>query len=757
MKKLLAILTVMTMVLTTLIVPTVAFGVNEGETLTPTLNSVDVLKDGQSINNGGSAELGEEITFKAEISNYESFTGYAHIELYGVIAGEEGGEYETGVNLIDEKLVGEEEVRDGVFEATFAFSEEEYDFPAGEWCVKSITLFDEDDNEYTVEIDGVEFLVGITEPIAFEYDVTFQVSVEYDEEYPYTYRVTSGKETSIAAMKATVGESFVVPTVEDVTVGEETAEFLGWYYNDGENHCVSVDDTIKVTGNYDIYFSPYFSKLVVETYVGYLDVDGNSCQDNIVILLDEGSTINDLLEEVNSLYADKHSENAAFTNWAFDAEEINMEDVITPDRNWFGLTAIYEEGEVNYDEIYGDDEGDSNSMTFFVFGSDNGMITYEWEEDGDTYSETWQSAMWFFEADKTLESVWGQGDGSKITAVTKENSIFKGWKLYTGEDFTFEFVEAGGEINKTDGVIKTYTETYYFDEEWEDNDGEMRPEGYYDEYLAIVGQHEVEEDVIYDISDLLSFVPENNIYFAVAQWDEVDLKTESIEDADPEEIVKMVSDDIKDIIASESDTEELSAEAIVEWIKETLAAAVNELIESEDSILTEDAKTTSYEITVVDADGFKVDNQDIPEEGVAITVPYPEEINKDNCDEYEFVILHMISEGNKAGEIEELDVIGITEDGLLVKVNSLSSFVVAYQEAPDDSQGGNGSGTAPGTTTPGNSGTNTPAGGATSGTTATPDKAVDTGDNFNMAPFIAVMAIALAGVAAAMFRRRTVK
>ena len=46
--------------------------------------------------------------------------------------------------------------------------------------------------------------------------------------------------------------------------------------------------------------------------------------------------------------------------------------------------------------------------------------------------------------------------------------------------------------------------------------------------------------------------------------------------------------------------------------------------------------------------------------------------------------------------------------------------------------------------------------GTSSGST-TPDSSVNTGDDFSAIPYIAVMAITLAGVAVALFRRKTVK
>jgi len=74
-----------------------------------------------------------------------------------------------------------------------------------------------------------------------------------------------------------------------------------------------------------------------------------------------------------------------------------------------------------------------------------------------------------------------------------------------------------------------------------------------------------------------------------------------------------------------------------------------------------------------------VEDEEFPEDGIVITIPYPAGIDTSNLERYEFVVTHMITQGNKAGEIECLEP-QVTPDGLKVKVMSLSPLGIAYHE-----------------------------------------------------------------------------
>lgn len=77
-----------------------------------------------------------------------------------------------------------------------------------------------------------------------------------------------------------------------------------------------------------------------------------------------------------------------------------------------------------------------------------------------------------------------------------------------------------------------------------------------------------------------------------------------------------------------------------------------------------------------DGEWIVVTEENFPEEGVEVLIPYPAGTSAES---HKFAVAHLISSGEKLGQIEIL-VPEETEDGLLVKVHSLSPFAVAYEE-----------------------------------------------------------------------------
>lgn len=69
-----------------------------------------------------------------------------------------------------------------------------------------------------------------------------------------------------------------------------------------------------------------------------------------------------------------------------------------------------------------------------------------------------------------------------------------------------------------------------------------------------------------------------------------------------------------------------------------------------------------------------VDPNDFPEEGVEVLLPYPEGTNRTDT----FVITHMITSGERAGEIEVLRY-QAEADGMRVRFTSMSPVCIAYQ------------------------------------------------------------------------------
>lgn len=82
----------------------------------------------------------------------------------------------------------------------------------------------------------------------------------------------------------------------------------------------------------------------------------------------------------------------------------------------------------------------------------------------------------------------------------------------------------------------------------------------------------------------------------------------------------------------------------------------------------------SLKIRNADDEWIPVDPNDFPEDGVEVLLPYPEGTNRT----YTFVITHMITSGEHAGEIEVLNY-QAEADGLRVHFTSMSPVCVVYQ------------------------------------------------------------------------------
>lgn len=82
----------------------------------------------------------------------------------------------------------------------------------------------------------------------------------------------------------------------------------------------------------------------------------------------------------------------------------------------------------------------------------------------------------------------------------------------------------------------------------------------------------------------------------------------------------------------------------------------------------------SLKIRNADDEWIPADPNDFPEDGVEVLLPYPEGTNRT----YTFVITHMITSGEYAGEIEELNY-QAEADGLRVHFTSMSPVCIAYQ------------------------------------------------------------------------------
>lgn len=113
------------------------------------------------------------------------------------------------------------------------------------------------------------------------------------------------------------------------------------------------------------------------------------------------------------------------------------------------------------------------------------------------------------------------------------------------------------------------------------------------------------------------------------------------------------------------------------------AAMAEVAIRSSDKINSEKVKTELLDVTLKtqkdDGQWETVTPENFPEEGVTVLLPYPEGTSKDTHD---FVVTHMITRGDRAGEIEMLYSVP-EEGGIRVIFSSLSPVMIAYQKKAD--------------------------------------------------------------------------
>lgn len=139
--------------------------------------------------------------------------------------------------------------------------------------------------------------------------------------------------------------------------------------------------------------------------------------------------------------------------------------------------------------------------------------------------------------------------------------------------------------------------------------------------------------------------------------------------------------------------------------------------------------TEVWDVTLmVSEDGGKTWREavaaDIPQEGLAVTLPYPD---KTNGSDYEFTVVHMLADdyGNKkAGDTEVLSATKL-KSGLEVKMTSLSPVSVSWNKITNES-----------------------------GTVGTANKSPQTGDDQTVAPYIFLMLGSLLGITYLIYRRK---
>ena len=119
-------------------------------------------------------------------------------------------------------------------------------------------------------------------------------------------------------------------------------------------------------------------------------------------------------------------------------------------------------------------------------------------------------------------------------------------------------------------------------------------------------------------------------------------------------------------------------------------ALVDAAVGANPSLREDEVQSVLLDVTLMilngDGNWSPVGPDDFPEEGVEVLLPYPDGTGRSG---FSFTVTHMITVGDRAGEIEVLPKT-LTEDGILVRFTSLSPVVIAYQANTPDNPGGTG-------------------------------------------------------------------
>ncbi|MCD7955645.1 MAG: hypothetical protein LUG93_07830, partial [Lachnospiraceae bacterium] len=77
--------------------------------------------------------------------------------------------------------------------------------------------------------------------------------------------------------------------------------------------------------------------------------------------------------------------------------------------------------------------------------------------------------------------------------------------------------------------------------------------------------------------------------------------------------------------------------------------------------------------------------ENFPAEGITVTLPYPNDEIKANYQNYDFVVLHMFTTGEKAGQTETPTVTK-TSNGIQVTLTGLSPVAISWKEIEEETE-----------------------------------------------------------------------
>ncbi|MBO5252551.1 MAG: hypothetical protein J6C51_01230 [Clostridia bacterium] len=313
-----------------------------------------------------------------------------------------------------------------------------------------------------------------------------------------------------------------------------------------------------------------------------------------------------------------------------------------------------------YEYLYGDPYFVSEDDYHILLMNGNGgnIIVNETYKD-DEKPEEWKNEYYAYDAEGKLtfeeqNKKWGWT--TNFITAEKDRATLEGWTTYTADDYYQVDLEKGKELNITDPAI---TAVKLFEDTFQTPDGEKT----YVTYILLLNAKVYSETLTPE--DALKLSGSN--YFMTANW--ADWMEVKIEGSDEKYMLNVNTSEIAVPTAAQEKYE------TVEKAKEALKEAALNV----PSIDKDKAETVYYEIQLmVEKEGKweVVTAENFPKEGVKIVIPY----NGLDPEKLDFVVTHLVSAGEKAGEIE---ILKHTEGktGLEAVVYSLSPFGVTYQNA----------------------------------------------------------------------------
>lgn len=363
-----------------------------------------------------------------------------------------------------------------------------------------------------------------------------------------------------------------------------------------------------------------------------------------------------------------------------------------------------------------EDAGEGEEHPYwFVFNANGGNIDISYAlEDGSVESGSVPYTELFMEPEESLYDILAKdGLSDVVFSPKKDFATFTGWKVYVADATEWAYVDVGETVENDDPTVELIF---------------MGSEDGKDVYLALLNM------VIYDASmtteEVLTFKCGEKCYYAEAQYQASVVEEVLVPDSEETYVLETKKDTVEISEQVAASTNIKTAEDVEQVLKE--AAFENEALSEEK------AEIVYMEITLKvkrdDQTWEIVTAENFPDAGIEVTIPYPDGVDKDK---YNFVITHLISSGEKVGQIETLKH-EKTDAGLKVRVYSLSPFGIAYQEIDTTGNGDNSIGNN------GNSSNNNSGGTGNSGSGSfAPVEGTDTGDTTSMWNLVFIMAVCL--------------